>query len=211
MFTSDSIITLVCACKFGKVWCKWVCTFMVNAHLLKKRKMLCTLDSTDVMLKYKWKAVNERRWHHWPNTGQCGGLEECEGDERLQLQFTADKQTSILTVFHLNSFQEVVQLLQLQREKDSPRCQQTQGRGLLTWPQGLRCCWRVRQGSRLASPSPSSSSPPSSSSSSSFCQSDQWLWQRGFIKSQSGGGQQPDVTFKFPSCAAWGKDTWLWK
>lgn len=40
-------------------------------------------------------------------------------------------------------------------------------------------------------------------------QSDQWLWQRGFIKALGGRGQQPDVTLRFPSSAAWGKDAWL--
>ena len=32
-------------------------------------------------------------------------------------------------------------------------------------------------------------------------QSDQWLWQRGFIKGLGGRGQQPDVTLRFPSSA----------
>ena len=40
-------------------------------------------------------------------------------------------------------------------------------------------------------------------------QSEQWLWQKGFIKALGGRGQQPDVTLRFPSCAAWGKDAWL--
>lgn len=70
----------------------------------------------------------------------------------------------------------------------------TQGRGRQTWPERLPSLWWTRWG--VSWPHHSR-------------QSDQWLWQRGFIKALGGRSQQPDVTLRFPSSAAWGKDTWL--
>lgn len=65
-----------------------------------------TLDITDAMQKCQWKAVDERRWHHWANWPVCWP-EECGGDERVQLRLTADKQTSILTVFISTAFRKL--------------------------------------------------------------------------------------------------------
>lgn len=171
------------------------CTLAEN----EKKMFTRSLDITNVMVKYNCKAVNERRWHHWPNTGRVLAL---RSDGRWwktatpiycwQINFPSQQ------FFIPAAFRKLYSCFNCSVRKTALAVNRHRGGAFRPGHRGS-----VAWASPLASPSLSA---PSSSS-----WSDKWVWQCGFIKSQSSGGQQPDVTFKFPSCAAWGKDTWLWK